>query len=169
MGIKKSVVISDDNIAYCEKHYPDPKTGAAWSYAVNHQFDLAREYAVVIRRLAVQLLPELTLEEWQYVLQAFSGCFHQERFRSPPRIASAVMNDYKVEVIDDCTPEFQAVIRKLASLSQPEQFAVREFAAWYWTDELASSAEAKSFNDVIRAFKEPFEHLLRTPKDASPA
>lgn len=169
MGVKKSLMISDENVAYCKAHYPDTKAGAEWSYAVNHQFHLAREYAGVIRRLAVQLLPALTLEEWQYILNAFNGGYHEERFRSPQRIASAVMDDYGVEILDDCTEEFKAVVRKLASLSQPEQFAVREFAAWYWTDDLAQSSQDKSFDDVIRAFKEPFiAHLLRTPKDASP-
>lgn len=145
MGIKKSVVLSDENQIIVEKQYQ-----GKWSFAVNQQFDIANEYAGVIRRLAVQLLPELSMEEWQYVLNAFSGCIHDERFRTAPRIASAVMDDYGVEILDDCTPEFQAIIRRLAALSESQQFAVREFAAWYWSDE---AVHGESLIDSVINFK----------------
>lgn len=145
-------MISEENALVVKDQY-----SGEWSRAVNTQFDSAREYAGVIRRLAAQLLPELSHEEWQYVLNAFNGTFHEDRFRSPQKIASAVMDDYGVEILDNCEPEFQAAIRKLAALSQPEQFAVREFAAWYW-----SAQHGDSFDDAILAFKKPFvAHLLK--------
>ena len=145
MGIKKSVMISDENADIVTKEY-----NGEWSYAVNKQFDLAIEMKGLIRRLASQLLPDLPLDVWQYVLNAFSGCYHDERWRSPVRIASAVMNDYGVEVLDDCLPEFQSVVRRLAALTQPEQFAVREFVAWYWSSDVK---HGESWNDTVKNFR----------------
>ena len=66
MGIKKSVMISDKNADKVASLYNNE-----WSYAVNHQFDKAEEMETVIRRLAVQLLPDLPIDAWQYVLNAF--------------------------------------------------------------------------------------------------
>ena len=145
MGIKKSVMISDKNADKVACLYNNE-----WSYAVNHQFDKAEEMEKVIRRLAVQLLPDLPIDAWQYVLNAFSGCYHDERWRSPIRIASAVMNDYGVEVLDDCLPEFQSVVRRLAALTQPEQFAVREFVAWYWSSD---AMHGESWDETIKNFR----------------
>ena len=122
-----------------------------WSFAVNRQFDLAAARAAKLRWLAEQLLPDLSDQEWQLVLNAYAGTARDElEPQGRYRIASDVMDDHGIEILDGCEPEFQAAIRKLAGLSQAQQFAVAQFINWFWS-ESRTGGTLEEFLEQFRA------------------
>lgn len=147
MGTKKNVVISDENMEIIKTQFH-----GEFSHAVNAQFERVTKQNALIRRLAQQLLPDLSEYQWELVLNAVNGTFLDDRHdRGRYRIASDICDDLGVDLLDDCEDTFKQAVSEINALPQLQQFAVMEFSAWFWQRRDRRTPE--TFLDYIEMFR----------------
>lgn len=126
MGTKKSVMLSDMTVAIMQtmtdKRNPD--TAIAWSNLVNRGI-IINDY------LFRESLPELTQEEWQVILNAYTGTIGS--IEHPPfRIASDLMDD--LGLIDVEKHPNSELVKRIHNMTQVEQFAILSFVERFWNN-----------------------------------
>ena len=147
MGVKKSIMISVSNAELIKKKYD-----GEWSYGVNRQFDLASERDALLQIVAADSLPDLDLDTWQLVLNAYNGTWWPDIWAHKLfGIASAVMDDHGVEILSESSEDFQQSVKKLADLSVTQRIAVLRCAEWFWNG--GGYSETQDFTDYLDAFK----------------
>lgn len=80
--------------------------------------------------MGIQSLPQLTMHEWQMVLNAYDGSSIEPH--QPLTIATDIMDDRGAISLTDLTPEYLQLVQKIHKLSQAEQVAIMDFVQKYW-------------------------------------
>lgn len=127
MSIKKSIMLSDETVAYINSRHRAEDGELRWSAAVNGAVDTLRQ---IIR----PALPTLPMPAWLLLLNAHCGHFFDWRPVGPLRLASDIMDDLGVLSLDELDAETGALIRQIHGLSQIEQLAVFEVIKIYWAN-----------------------------------
>lgn len=141
-SIKKSVMFSEGTLDYINarvRHESD----IGWSEVLNEGFK-------ALKWLSSQALPDLTPDEWQYILNAYSGCMMS--FNPPYRIASDLMDDAGAVSIEELTPEYAALVKKIHGMTQVQQYAIQDFIIKFWAGGDKWN-DAKDFNEIIERIK----------------
>ena len=143
MGIKKSVMISDQTLNFIEER---TNCEIAWSKAVNGAFSNLQ--------LLINLnMPNLSDKDWRIVLDVHSGNINLfDSVSYPFRLASNVMDHYGVIDLNDLVPEIQMTVKKLHGLTQAEQYAVYDVVGRFW---------AKNWSEVDGEFSDILESLTK--------
>ncbi|MFL9704642.1 hypothetical protein [Aeromonas veronii] len=128
MGLKKSVMLSDNTLDYISSRHRDADGEPRWSAAVNGAVDTLR----AIYRSSV---PDLNEKAWNLLLNAHAGHFFDWRPISPMRLASDIMDDLGVISIESLTEGDAEAVRTIHGLSQIEQLAVFEVIRIFWAGE----------------------------------
>lgn len=150
MSTKKSVFLADHTVEWIESstsrkiNWNEPE-GPKWSEAINATFEQ-------LRFLLRESLPDLSMEEWETLLNVYSGCYFPAH-GVPARIASDMMDKIgavDIGEVETNTPDYAALIRKTHKMSQPEQLAILYFVQIFWStdwkgewDEIFSSICSK--------------------------
>jgi predicted small metal-binding protein len=141
-SIKKSVMLNEGTLNYIKARVRD-ESDIGWSEVLNEGFR-------ALKWLSNQALPDLTPEEWQYILNAYSACMMS--FNPPYRIASDLMYSAGAVSIEELTPEYADLVKKIHAMSELEQYAIQDFAIKF----LAGGDKwngCKDFAEVIEKIK----------------
>ncbi len=138
MSIKKSVMLTDHTVAIMEactdKRNPD--RAIAWSNLVNRGIILGDF-------LFKSSLPKLTADEWQDILNTYSGTFGV--LEHPPfRIASDMMDNLGLIDVND-HPNSE-LVKRIHNMSQAEQYAIMCFVERFWNNDWN---HVRDFNEII--------------------
>lgn len=142
MGLKKSVMLSDNTLDYISSRNRDADGEPRWSAAVNGAVDTLR----AIYRASV---PDLNERAWNLLLNAHAGHFFDWRPIAPMRLASDIMDDLGVISIESLTEGDAEAVRTIHGLSQIEQLAVFEVIRIFWAGERTE----ETLMDMIAACK----------------
>ena len=143
MGIKKSVMLSDQTVAYIEnrrkydgEEVDGDKPSFKWSAPLNAGF-------AELSWLTRQLCPELSVRAWHLLLDAYAGHFFDDQMpvRSPFRLASDILDHYGEVSIEAFNPEDAEAIKSIHALSQPQQYAVSQVIRIFWAQKWDGSLE----------------------------
>jgi hypothetical protein len=127
MALKKSVFLSTRTAAWIESitkkesHGEGPK----WSEAINATFDQ-------FRFLLKSELPELTMEEWEVILNVYTGCYFPAH-GVPARIASDMMDNVGAIDLSELSAEYSEMVKKVYAFSQVQQLAILYFVQIFWS------------------------------------
>ena len=141
-SIKKSVMLSEGTLDYINARVRH-ESEIGWSEVLNEGFK-------ALKWLSAQALPDLTPDEWQYLLNAYSGCMMS--FSPPYRIASDLMDDAGAVSIEELTPEYAALVKKIHGMTQVQQYAIQDFIIKFWAGGDKWN-DAKDFGEVIERIK----------------
>ncbi|SIR39653.1 hypothetical protein SAMN05880558_11314 [Aeromonas sp. RU39B] len=133
MGLKKSVMLSDDTVAYINARHKQEEGEPRWSAAVNGAVE-------TLRSLYRSNIPALNERAWNLLLNAHSGHFFDWRPSAPMRLASDIMDDLGVISIESLSDDDAAAVRTIHGLSQIEQLAVFEVVRIFWAHERNSGS-----------------------------
>jgi len=128
MATKKSVFLADLTVAWIETTTQKDHAahdGPKWSEAINATFEQ-------FRFLMRESLPDLSQDEWTIILNVYAGCYFPAH-GVPARIASDMMDNVGAVSVEDLTPDYAALVRKVHALSQPQQLAVLYFVQIFWS------------------------------------
>ena len=125
MSLKKSVMISDSAVAAIQARSRGD-IGIGWSQSINKAI-------TDLKTLCRVMLPDLTENEWVMVLNVHNGSFLEDQTFFPLRLASDVMDCYGVVDIGELDEPHQALVRKLHTMSQAEQYAILDMVQKYWS------------------------------------
>lgn len=129
MGLKKSIQLSDQAVAYIEARRSrdtDDQDVLSWSAGVNQAL---ADLSWLLR----ELVPELQIDTWRILLDAYAGHYFDGPRLSPHRLASDVMDHYGAIELGQVPPEVQSAVRELHDLTQPQQHAALEVNRLFWT------------------------------------
>ena len=141
-SIKKSVMFSEGTLDYINARVRHP-SDIGWSEVLNEGFK-------ALRWLSNQALPDLTPEEWEVILNAYSGCLMS--FAPPYRIASDLMDDRGAISLDDVEPDYAALVKKIHAMTQVQQYAIQDFVIKFWAGG-DKWDDAKDFGEIIEKIK----------------
>lgn len=125
MGLKKSVMLSDETVSYISARHKDAEGELRWSAAVNGAVD-------TLRSIYRANSPTLTERAWRLLLNAHAGHFFDWRPGAPMRLASDVMDDLGVISIESLSQEDADAVREIHGLSQIEQMTAFEVIRIFW-------------------------------------
>lgn len=151
MSTKKSVLLTDHTVAIMQactdKRNPD--NSIAWSNLINRSI-------IVNDFLFRESLPDFSVEEWQAILNTYTGCYGI--LEHPPfRVASDMMDNRGLINVDD-HPDTELVIR-IHAMSQAEQFAILSFVERFWCNDWD---HVEDFNEVIETIKTAYGVMVVT-------
>jgi len=128
MSTKKAVFLSDRAAEWIQattkKDHP-AQDGPKWSESINATFEQ-------LRFLLKSSLPELTIDEWQIILNVYAGTYFPAH-GIPCRIASDMMDNIGEISLDNVNEEYAKLVRKLYAMSQLEQLAILYFVQIFWS------------------------------------
>jgi hypothetical protein len=126
MATKKSVFLADHTAGWIEittQKYGFEE-GAKWSEAINATFEQ-------FRYLIKTSLPELTVDEWTIILNVYTGCYFPAH-GVPARIASDMMDNVGAVSLEELSPEYAELVKKVHAMTQIEQLAILYFVHIFW-------------------------------------
>lgn len=131
MSIKKSVMISDESVDYIEAR--NLATKINWSRSVNDALgELGKLYEV--------LLPPLTLDQWQVILDCYAGPV--EVGTRPARIASDLLDHCGEVDLEALSEHYRETVLRVHQLNQAEQMAVLDVVRRFWLRSRQDSEES---------------------------
>jgi len=135
MSIKKSVFLSDQSESIVRKMSRDDGY-PQWSGIINQTMSAADW-------LFRQSLPEFSPDEWQIILNAYSGTCDSLQCQ-PYRVASDLMDD--LGLLDVSDHPNADLVKRIYAMSQAEQFAILTFVQIFWSGDWNDVAD---FSEVI--------------------
>lgn len=152
MAIKKSVFLSDYSVEWIElttkktlnnKELDGPK----WSESINAAFEQ-------LRFLLRSSLPSLSMDEWQAILNVYTGCYFPAH-GVPARIASDMMDNIgavDITIVEERAPDYAALVRKTHAMSQLEQLAILYFVQIFWSNDWKMSEWEQVVSEIQQKF-----------------
>lgn len=143
MSTKKSVFLSTPTVDWIESTTINGDSNPKWSESINATFSQ-------FRYLIAGALPELTMDEWQIILNVYAGSYLPAH-GFPPRIAGDIMDDVgaiSIDSVENLMPKKAELIRKVHAMSQLEQLAVLYFAQIFWLNKWDSE-----WPEIVEAIK----------------
>lgn len=138
-SLKKSVMFSESTVNYIEARTKEDDE-ISWSKALNEGFK-------ALQWLTKEALPDFDAQEWQAILNVYAGSFIE--FNPPFRIASDMMDDAGAIALEELSPEYAALVKKVHGMSQLQQFAILDFVQKFW-----SKSWDGDMSEIIKQIKE---------------
>jgi hypothetical protein len=149
MAIKKSVFLSDYTghwitTTTVKKSNGEEIDGPKWSESINATFE---QFRFLLR----QSLPDLSMEEWQTLLNVYAGSYFPAH-GVPARIASDMMDNIGAVDINKVDKTYADLVRKIYDFNQTEQLAILYFIQIFW----ANDWPMKEWNEIVKEIKSKF-------------
>ena len=145
-SVKKSVFLSGYTAEWInsttQKDH-ESHDGPKWSESINATFEQ-------FRHLLKTSLPELTVDEWTYILNVYAGCYFPAH-SVPARIASDMMDNVGAISLDALSDDYGALVRKAHAMSQVEQLAILYFVQIFW-----SATWSGDWGEIVSQIKSKF-------------
>lgn len=122
---KASVYLTASTMTVLSKRQRDAGETVNLSGGLN---EVVSRYAWLVKAS----LPDLGAEEWQTILNVYSGSVLDE-FVAPARIASDMMDNVGAISLETLDQEYRALVEKAHGWSQAEQVAVLDFVQQFWS------------------------------------
>ena len=144
MSEKKSIFLSTGSVEWI--HLTTQKDGPKWSEAINSTI---RQ----IRYLTKRSVPELTIEEWEVLIDVYKDV-EFPAYAPIPWIARDIMYSAGALSIESLNPEHAALVKKMDTLTDIQQLAILYVIQIYKNEEWHYKGECKVINDdIIRDIK----------------
>lgn len=127
MSIKKSIMISDQTVNFLNSRSKEDSY-ISWSQGIN---SAVVELDAVYADLLPRVMDKLTSDDWQVILDTYSGCLLNPVVM-PQRIASDIMDNYGVIEVTALPEACQNAVRTVHGMSQSEQLAIMHLVRRFW-------------------------------------
>lgn len=138
MGIKKSVMVSDQALAFMEARTNphidggEQESGSQPSFKWSEQINGAFHELSWLTR---SLVPDLSTDAWVLLLNAYNGHFFESRMITPLRLAQDCLEYLGCIDISSLDETTAAAIQSIHALPQPQQYAAYQTVRVYWANE----------------------------------
>ena len=149
MATKKSVFLSDYTVNWIESTTSKKLNGTdidgpKWSESINATFE---QFRFLLRTS----LPELTMAEWQTILNVYAGCYFPAH-GVPARIASDMMDNIGAVDLNQVEQNYADLVRKVHAFNQVEQLAILYFVQIFWSNDW----KMKEWQEIVDGIKIKF-------------
>lgn len=140
MSDSKPIIFSASVVDYIEMRTKS-NNETEWSQELDEAFK-------AMQWLSIAYLPELTDQQWRYIIDAYTD--KKIQFSPPYNISSEMMASQGVVTLDKLELEHAETVNIVFQCSQAQQFAIMDLVKRYWARDWS---EEQDFSAIINKLK----------------